>query len=378
MTVGTGGPLSATATHVPPKVLYLEPIGVRGGMGRYNEALIMAYENAGAQVEFVTSSHDSSYGFRAKVHVSRFFRLALDRSKPRVLRAGGYVLGYLSCLPLARRSDIVVMHFLHRPSIDRWALRAFRRLGPRLVLVAHDPQPVLRAQGGIAFQRALGAFDLIVVHGPKARIDIIAQGALGDRVVVAPFGEYRNSIPLDATAARSALGIENMARPVAAIIGNLKPGKGIKRAREALETQSSLVGTLLVAGRRQDDWDLEGALRIPADSHLCVVRIDRRMSDQEELAAYSLADVVLALYDSGYSSAVIARAHSIGEPVVLTDVGDLAQQALPLDAVLPVDYSPEQLCEAIRRCIQAGRHAPDAWNVAAWALHAKTVLDRVG
>lgn len=85
------------------------------------------------------------------------------------------------------------------------------------------------------------------------------------------------------------------------------------------------------------------ALRTSEGSPLMIARVDRRMSDLEEPAAYSLADVVLAPYESGYSSAVIARTHSMGKPVVLTDVGDLAQQALPDDVVLPVDYSSEQL-----------------------------------
>src|ERR1035437_6591457 len=86
------------------RILYIEPLGVRGGMGHYNEALVTAYEQAGASLQLVTSSHDASHGFRADVHVSRFFRLALDRSKPRVLRAMGYAGGYLGCLALARPS----------------------------------------------------------------------------------------------------------------------------------------------------------------------------------------------------------------------------------------------------------------------------------
>ncbi len=360
------------------RILYIEPLGVRGGMGHYNEALITAYEQAGASLEVVTSSHDPSYAFRADVHVSRFFRLALDRSKPRVLRAMGYVGGYLGCLGLARRSDVAVLHFLHRPVVDRLALKAFRRLGCRLVLVAHDPEPVLASQRGSAYQGCLGLFDLIVVHGPKARADVIAQGAAEDKVVVAPFGDYRATTPLDTAAACRTLGLPDLARPTVAIVGNLKPGKGIRRAREALEASDSPVHTLLIAGTKQDDWDLDDALRIPDDSPLQIVRVDRRMSDLEELAAYSVADVLLALYDSGYSSAVIARAHSMGRPVVLTDAGDLALQARTGDVVVAANYTAAELREAIARCLRERVEAPTTWDCEAWRYHAGSVLARLG
>jgi glycosyltransferase involved in cell wall biosynthesis len=360
------------------KILYIEPIGVVGGMGHYNEALVAAYEQAGATLDVVTSSHDASYDFRADVHVSRFFRLALDRSRPRALRALGYLGGYLGCLRLASRADVVVLHHLHRPVGDLWALRAFRRLGCRLVLVAHDPQPVLNSQRGSAYQRCLLLFDLIVVHGPRARTDIVAEGAPYEKVIVAPFGDYRATEPLDPAAAARVLRLPDPAHPIAAIIGNLKPGKGIQRAREALGAPASPVRTLLIAGTKQGDWDSEAALRTTEGSALQILRVDRRMSDLEERAAYSVSDVLLALYDSGYSSAVIARAHSMGKPVVLTDVGDLALQARPGDAVVSADYTGDQLREAVEGCLQAQVEAPTIWAREAWLDHAGRVLASLG
>src|SRR5450759_520579 len=360
------------------RILYVDFLGVRGGMGHYNEALVAAYEQAGASVEVVTSSHEASYDLRANVHVSRLFRLAVDRSKPRVLRAIGYSVGYLGCLRLAAQADVVVMHFLHRPVADRWAIKAFRRLGCRLVLVAHDPHPVVPGQRDVAYQRCLGLFDLIVVHGPKARADIVAQGAPAEKVIVTPHGDSRPKPPPDPAAARSALGLPDMARPTAAIIGNLRLDKGILRARQALEAGPSPVRTLLVAGSKQGDWDLEEALRTSDHSQLEVVRGIRRMSDFEERGAYSLADVVLVLHQSGYSSGVIARAHSMGKPVVFTDVGDLAMQARPGDVVLTVDYSADQLRKAIERCLRAGVEAPTEWESGPWLFQARSVLAFLG
>jgi hypothetical protein len=359
------------------KILYVEPIGVRGGMGHYNEALVTAYGMAGAHVDYVTSSDDPSYELPARAHVSKAFALAMDRAKPKVLRAVGYVSGYIGCLRLARGTDAVVFNFMHRPSIDRWALKAFRRAGRRLVLIAHDPEPVLATQRGGAYQQCLGMFDIVVVHGPAARKDIIALGVDANRVVLASHGEFRPAKPLDRAEAQSALGLGHIDSPVAAIIGNLRPCKGIRRAREALDAPGTTVRTLLVAGSQQGDWDLQGALLQSDIGPVKVVRVDRRLSDTEECAAYSLADVVLALYESGYSSGVISRAHSIGRPVVLTNVGDLAIQARSTDAIVPADYTAEQLRKAIEKCLSAGTQPPSEWEMEPWRDHAREVMARL-
>jgi hypothetical protein len=359
-----------------PRVLYVEPLGVRGGMGHYNEALAAAYTRLGAKVELVTGSADLAGGDGDRPRVSAAFRLATDRSRPRPLRAMGYVAGYLSCLPRVHRGDLVVIHFLHLPAIDLQAARAFRRRGAKLVLVAHEPQPIQDSQRGSSYLRALRAFDIVVVHGARAREDVIGLGVDADRVHVAGLGDYAPATPLDRASASGILGIDLPESPVAAIIGNLRPNKGVRPAREALDTPDGPARTLLVAGARQGAWDLDEALATTEGSGLAIAKALRRMSDLEELAAYSLADVVLALYETAYSSAVISRAHALGRPVVMTDVGDLKEQAAARDVVVPRDYTAAQLREAVARCLAAGIEVPTTWNLDSWLAHAAGVLER--
>lgn len=360
------------------RLLYLEPLGVRGGMGHYNEALILAYERSGADIDLVTASADAAGRSRANIHQSRLFGLALDHSKARPIRAAAYIAGYAASLPLVQRADAVVLHFLHRPVLDWWFLLAVRRLGRRLILVAHDPIPAMDSQRGTAYRRCLGAFDIVVVHGARARADIVAQGVSPNRVIVAPFGDFRPVVEMDPTPACLLLGVAKLPRPVAAIIGNLRPGKGIARAREALESADSPVSTLLVAGTQQGSWDLGAALSTTAASGLHIARVDRRMTDREELAAYSLADVVLTLYDSGYSSGVVARAHAVGRPVVMTDVGDIARQARPTDAVVPADYTAPALRDAVTAVIGRAARETEPWDMSAWERHAELVVEALG
>jgi len=55
-------------------------------------------------------------------------------------------------------------------------------------------------------------------------------------------------------------------------------------------------------------------------------------------------------------------------------VGDLALQAGPNDAVVPVDYRAEQLREAIERCLRIHPEAPTDCDREPWLVHARSVV----
>lgn len=358
------------------RISYIEPLGISGGMGHYNEALIGAYSTAGHVVSYVTSSTVPGFSTPVRVRTSRFFRGALNRSQPRLVRAAAYIAAQVAGLAYATAdtSEVVVMHFLHWPSVDYMALLLHHLMRRRIVLVAHDPFPMGNRKATRAYLRAHRLADVVVVHGPTAREDVMRLGVRAARIVVAPFGDYRSVVAMDRSEAARQLGLDRPpAAPVAVIVGNLKPGKGIARAVSALSHESSPVRSLLVAGTKQGTWNLERALKIPPASQLDVIRHDRRMSDEEELAAYSIGDVVLALYESGYSSAVIARAHAVGRPVVLTDVGDLKSQRAPQDVVVPADYLPEDLRAAIVRALGARMRPPERASDR-WRSHVEAVM----
>ena len=356
-----------------PRVLYVEPLGLEGGMGGYNDALVAAYAEQGVTVRIVTSSSSKRLEAVAEVKLSRLFRVALDRSRSRFLRGIAYCLGYVDVIRQLPGCRVVVVHFLHQPVVDLVALAVFRMLGRRIVLIVHDPVPVLPHQRGAAFTAAVRIPQLMVVHGPAAARDLMASGVSRDKVLVVEHGDFPAEARLPAEAASRTLGVSDLQGPVALIVGNLKPGKGIAKARRALDDADGVVRSLVVSGRKQGHWDLESALDIAGANTLHVVRVDRQMSESEELAAYSLADVVLALYETGYSSGVIARSHGLSIPVVLTNVGDLARQAGPADAVVPMDYTAVQLRTAIRRALA---RQPPAPRLEAWRRHATLVLSR--
>lgn len=221
---------------------------------------------------------------------------------------------------------------------------------------------------------ALRGASLIVVHGRHAERDILRLGVAKRKLARCGFGDFPAPESVSDHADLKLLGLRDLRRPVAAIIGNLKPGKGIARAIAAMDASTSPVHTLLVAGKQQGTWPLDE--EIAKAIHLNVVRIDGRLSLEQELAAYRLSDVVLVLYEWGYSSGVIARAHSVGRPVVLTDVGDLAEQRGDRDVVLGPGYSSLDLSLALAKVLNESRHGLRI-DLEPWDQQAQTVADRL-
>ncbi|HEY8870042.1 MAG TPA: glycosyltransferase [Candidatus Limnocylindrales bacterium] len=365
------------ASTAPLRVVYLEPLGITGGMGHYNDQLAGAYRRSGFTVQVITTTASRYLLDMVRVRRSHAYKWFLRRDLPAPVRGAAYALGNARALGSSLWADIVVVHFLHQPLIDYLLLRSLSLLRKRLVLVAHDPEPVATHPGRM-YRRCLGLFDVLVVHGPAAKRDLLALGTDETRIVMARFGEFRPMAPMTRDEALSTLGLLDLPAPTAAIIGNLKPGKGVQRALESLDAPDPVIGALLLAGQRQGKWDLAGVLARHSGTTVRVVHVDRRMTDEEERAAYSAADVVLALYESGYSSGVTARAHALRRSVVMTDVGDLRRQAGPRDAVVAADATREELNHAIADVL--ARVPPPAVSSVAtteWDEHVRDVIARL-
>jgi len=357
---------------------YIEPLGIPGGMGNYNDALVeqlAAFNN----VSVVTSSASAHLREVSDVHVSSWWRGALDRDQPRFLRASQYCLGWMMVLPLLARSrGQVVVHFFHAPVVDLvflFIVRWFLRL--RVVWIAHDPVPVVQRRSSFFYRLCARTASRVVVHGPQARQDVAALGVSPTRVHLGCHGDFEcpEVMPRDLAGRilfhdldRSSTG------PCGLIIGNIKPGKGIERLLGSLrELSSPVLDTLIVKG------DSQGQTRTLVDTvslPFRVVRIDRRFSAEVELAAFSYASVVFATYEWGYSSGVIARAHSVDTPVILTRVGDLSAQADRSDVVLAPDYGPADLGAALDATLSRGegtRVSPRRLN--GWGAQVSAILD---
>ncbi len=209
-----------------------------------------------------------------------------------------------------------------------------------------------------------------------------------DAVRIARHGDFAPATPVSAQRAHEILGIErSFDGPVVVIVGNLKPGKGIRRVVAALRDTPLPVGTLLIAGKPQNDDEINEFLESHAGEDSRLHLILKRLTVTEEHAVYSLADAVLALYESGYSSGVIATAHAVGRPVVLTEVGDLPIQRGSHDELVRADWSAAELDHALsgiwarRQPSEVGEANPvsrDGLDLEAWREHVLAVTEAFG
>jgi glycosyltransferase involved in cell wall biosynthesis len=94
--------------------------------------------------------------------------------------------------------------------------------------------------------------------------------------------------------------------------------------------------------------------------------INRYVTDQEVAAMFAGADAVVLPYHRGSASGPLHSAMSYGLPVVVTDVGGLAEAVAEYEgAIVTPPRDPEQLCGALRRLpsMLGKRYAdPHSWQ----------------
>ena len=74
-----GGLMTSTA---PLRVVYLEPLGITGGMGHYNDQLAGAYRRSGFTVQVVTTTASRYLADMVRVRRSRAYTCFLRRDLP--------------------------------------------------------------------------------------------------------------------------------------------------------------------------------------------------------------------------------------------------------------------------------------------------------
>ena len=82
-------------------------------------------------------------------------------------------------------------------------------------------------------------------------------------------------------------------------------------------------------------------LRVLCEATERATFVERFLSDQDFDRWVAAADRLVLPYRVSWSSGVLARAHALGTPAIVMDVGGLAQQAGPHDTVVRSDQELE-------------------------------------
>jgi glycosyltransferase involved in cell wall biosynthesis len=305
------------------------------GIGSYARDQVARLREEGHEVT-VLSPPDGAGDLRATFEGGRAFRLAA--------KEGG-------------RFDLVLVHFqtslYYRPraplskvrtSLSLWRLAARR---PVEILIHEADSPKRWRPDYAVLRQAFGRARGLRFHTAAERAAFQDRyGIEGGEVVphvVAPAG----TVPTRREARRT-LGLD----PDGVVFvtpGFLQPSKGIERAFPAFEG-AGLVA-LYVVGSVRDR--IEANLAYVADLYRRsedlprVHFLDRYLDDEEFDRWVAAADWLVLPYRRSWSSGVLARAHAVGTPSIVTDVGGLREQSGERDVVVP--NRDEDLIEAIHR-----------------------------
>jgi glycosyltransferase involved in cell wall biosynthesis/multidrug transporter EmrE-like cation transporter len=265
---------------------------------------------------------------------------------------------------LARRFDHVIVHFQPGLYFRRGApvskvlaslglLWLAIRAGPRLEVLVHEADPPILWRPDYALLRlAIAKAGRVSFHTEAERQALERQYHV--RVRASLVSHRVEARATSRPEARTRLGLSNDGGTVFICPGFIQPSKGLDRAVEAFASAPSDGGRLYIVGSVRDPTpELEHYARELEERCRAVpgiTLVERFLEDEEFDLWVSAADWVVLPYRRSWSSGVLARAHALGRPAIVTAVGGLVEQADRDDIVV---HDDEELATAMRRAVRA-------------------------
>jgi beta-1,4-mannosyltransferase len=202
-------------------------------------------------------------------------------------------------------------------------LHTARQLELKVVWTIHNLRPHEPVWGdGLGFLALTRAADVIICHSEQSAMTAPRGG--GKTVLVMRHGNYDGWYPpprRDPDVVK-ALGLSAV-RPTVALVGALRPYKGVDLAVDAVEGFRGSV-QMIVAGEPHDGFDME-SLRRRADSSAWLRVLGKSLSDQEFVDVVTSSTLLVLPYRNVTTSGVLMAAWTLSRGVVTTP-GDFFEE----------------------------------------------------
>ncbi len=312
------------------RVLIIEPQNV-GGNWHYAHALSRALIEAGLEVVLATL-----YPFEDQVgggvRVWSIGTETPDASWPLsslLQRVINHVDKLKRLRQIMEEFQPAIVH-LHDPlgKLDFLYVKYLKAFGARVVYTAYQPIPMTGKIGWFDWAR-YREVDAILVHSVNGVKDLIAGGINESKITQVPHGNFLHfcqgpDLPPDQ--AKRLLGLPSGARTIL-FFGAIAPYKGLDTLIEAfsqLSTEDADLYLMICSEPRKDFTPFQQQIGKFALTGRVI--LDLRYIPFVEFSRYFLAaDVVALPYRHIYQSGVLQLAYGFGRPVVVTDVGGLAE-----------------------------------------------------
>lgn len=248
--------------------------------------------------------------------------------------------------------------------------------GAKVILEWHEGQdvgeaalPATRRYVQMLMPHLLSLVSAHVVHSSFDLHSITEAYRLGDAPVrVIAHGPYEHLAP--AAAGETGADAVGASRPFRLLyFGVVRPFKGVEdlvAAFSALDRAQASRFRLSVVGETWERWTVpEQAIACSPHADL-IERVDRYITDAEVAARFGEADAVVLPYHRSSASGPLHIAMSAGLPVIVTEVGGLAEavQDYP-GAVLVAPRNPAALQQALLQLLERPRRRyadPHSWK----------------
>lgn len=327
---------------------------LRGGLATYNERLTRAFRAAGDEVRIVTFSLQyPGFLFPGQTQFS-------TEAGPTDLNIEVSInsVNPLSWVGVGRRlrrarPDLVVFRFwlpFMGPALGTVARLARGNGHTRIVAITDNVIPHEKRPGDGPFTRYfLSACDGFVTMSRAVLADLRRLGFGGKPALYRPHPLYDNFGPAKPkTDALAALELAPQFRYVL-FFGFIRAYKGLDILLEAMADArvAALPVKLLIAGEFYEDAAPYEALIKKYDLENRLVRATDFIPNEKVAAYFSAADLVIQPYKNATQSGVSQVAYHFGRPMLVTDVGGLAE-LIPAGVVgYVVPPTPLAIAEAL-------------------------------
>ena len=334
-----------------------------GGMWHYAFSLSKALAQADFQVALATVFPCEDLGDRGDVHLCAISTDAPPSAwQPARLarRVAGHLvkLNNLHRIMADFRPDVV---HIHSPlgKLDFFYFKLLKAYTVRVIYTAHDATPLDRSGDWFDWARYRAA-DAILVHSRRDMTALVSNGIDKSKITVIPHGNYLHfcqELDLSQDRAKYLLGLSPKAQAVL-FFGTISPYKGLDLLIEAFARlcEDDSNPYLIIAGPPTEDFAPYRRLIRQLNLSDRVITDLRYIPFAEFPRYFSACDLVAFPYRRISQSGVLQLAYAYAKPVVVTNVGGLAE-AVAEDRTGLIATTPDP--EGFSNAIHAGLADPE-------------------
>ncbi|MDR3413056.1 MAG: glycosyltransferase family 4 protein [Formivibrio sp.] len=318
-----------SASMPPMTVAIVDPLGKHGGFHYYVEALANALAAQGTRVLVYVTELTGVSGQEKYEPVVSFAHLYGPEST--LVRGWRFAQGLVKAMFSARlnRALVVSLHIFNFDARDAASVWLARLLGMKTMLTIHDVERYGKKGHRLSRCLTLAGASGYILHSQFCLDALLSvEGKINKPVAIIPHGHYGKSFAHIPTRAEARSFLRLPEEPCTFLFfGNSRLEKGLDLLIKACgRLRGRDDWRLIIAGKMKPDQQAYYAGLVQAHDPNGFIGMDARfVPDEEAVAYYRAADLVVIPYRICYESGVTIMAMTLGVAVLVSDLPPLVE-----------------------------------------------------